>query len=118
MKRLVTAVVVFSAMVVLCIAGGFFVTEAKDELASCFEQCAEKEDDKKIYRGKVEKALVVWEEKKTVLYIFLPYDEIEELENNMDELRFFVENSNYNGCMKVCFASFNFLKRTNGVFKL
>lgn len=116
MKRLIIAVSLFVAAITFCVVGNLIITDATDELAACFEQCSVKEDNKKLYGAKVNKALGMWEEKKAVFDIFLPENELEELENNMDELNFFVKNSDYSQCPQVCFASFKILKRINGGF--
>lgn len=116
MKRLIIAVSLFVAAITFCVIGNLIITDTTDELAACFEKCSVKEDNKKLYMAKVNKALGMWEEKKTVFYIFLPESELEELENNMDELNFFVKNSDYNQCPQVCFVSFKILKRINGGF--
>ena len=116
MKRLIIAVSLFVAVIVFCVAGNLIVADATDEVATGFEQCLTKEKDKKIYGAKVNKALYLWEEKKTIFYIFLPESAFEELENNVDKLEFFVEISDYNQCPQVCFLSFRILKRVNSGF--
>ncbi len=116
MKRLIIAVSMLSAAIIFCVAEKFIISDATDELCSAFEECLVKEKNEKLYRVKVEKAVALLEEKKTVLYIFIPRNELDELENNADELRFFVKNSDYNECFKVCFLAFENLKRINDDF--
>lgn len=116
MKRLIIAVSMFAVTIVFCIAGGFIVADATEKLSTAFEQCSSKETDEKLYEEKVNKAVALWEEKKTIFHVLFSGSEFDELENNVDELKFFVKFSDFDNCREVCFLSSEFLKRINGGF--